>query len=89
MRVVRIQTDVRFEKRYRKLPNMIKESAKEKETLFRSDPFHPSLETHKLHGVDKDVWAFSINRKYRIKFLFLAAGTVLFLDIGKHDDVYR
>jgi len=74
-----------FEKEYRKLDKKIKDAAKEKENVFRADPFHPSLETHKLHGKEKDVWAFSINRKYRIKCVFLDNDTVLFLDIGLHD----
>jgi len=89
MRVVSIKTNARFEKRYRKLPRSVKESAKEKERLFREHPFHPSLETHKLNGKDRAVWAFSVNRKYRIKFIFLMDGHVLFLDIGTHDEVYR
>jgi len=63
--------------------------ADKKEVLFRSDPFHPSLETHKLHGKEKDAWAFSVTQKYRIKFLFLTDTIVLFLDVGTHNDVYR
>ena len=85
MGVVEIRTGRLFEKRYRKLDKKIKDAAKEKEAVFRADPFHPSLDTHKLHGKDKDMWAFSINRKYRIKFIFLRNGDVLFLDIGLHD----
>ncbi len=56
-----------------------------KELLFRDDPFNPSLRTHQLHGKDKGAWTFWINQKYRIKFLFLAQNSVLFLDIGTHD----
>ena len=89
MRIVHIETHARFDKRYRKLLKRIKESAKEKEKIFRIDPFHPSLNAHKLHGEEKDAWAFSIDQKYRIKFLFLNDNSVLFLDIGTHDNVYR
>ncbi len=88
MRIGHIETMPRFDRNYRKLPKRIKEAAKEKERIFREDAFHPSLETHKLHGKDKDTWAFSINRKYRIKFLFLKNDAVLFLDIGDHT-IYR
>ena len=62
--------------------------ADEKEALFKKDRFHPSLETHKLHGKDKETWAFSINRKYRIKFIFISNNHVLFVDVGTHD-IYR
>ena len=83
-----IETHPRFDKRYRNLTKKIKEAAKHKEQIFRTDPFHPSLRTHKLHGKDKDAWAFSINQKYRIKFLFLGEHRVPFLNVGTHDDVY-
>ena len=85
MSVAEIRTSTLFEKQYRKLPKKIKELAKQKEISFRKNPFHPSLETHKLHGKDKGAWAFSINRKYRIKFLFVEDGNVLFLEAGLHD----
>ncbi|MEJ0053498.1 MAG: hypothetical protein WDN10_02110 [bacterium] len=49
------------------------------------DPFLPSLGTHKLHGKDRGAWAFSIDRKYRIKFVFIAGDRILFLDVGTHD----
>lgn len=85
MSVSGIKTTLLFERHYRKLPKKIKELAKHKEAIFRDNPFHPSLETHKLQGKEKDTWSFSINRKYRIKFAFLAQGWVLFLDAGLHD----
>ena len=84
-----IESTSHFDKQYRKLSKKLKEAAKGKEAVFRADPFHPSLKTHKLHGKEKDAWAFSITQKYRVKFLFLTNPTVLFLDVGTHDDVYR
>ena len=63
------------------------ESADAKEALFREFPYHPSLRTHKLHGKEKDLSAFWINQKYRIKFIFVAKD-VVFLDVGTHD-IYR
>lgn len=84
MHIGRIETMPLFERHYRRLSKKIKEAAKEKEKMFRADAFHPSLETHKLHGKEKSTWAFSINRKYRIKFIFLKNNAVLFLDIGDH-----
>lgn len=79
-----------FEKRYKKLQKRIKEQAKEKEKIFRNNPFHPILGTHKLLGKEKEHWAFWINYSYRIKFVFLNNNDeeVLFLDIGTHD-IYK
>lgn len=83
-----IKTGAYFDKRYKKLPPKIKEKAKEREKIFREDAFDSRLRTHKLHGKEKDVWAFWVDCTYRIKFIFLENGYILFLDIGTHDDVY-
>jgi len=83
-----ISTLPKFDKQYKKLPKQIKELAKEKERFFREDPFHPKLRTHKLHGKEKEVWAFSVDYRYRIKFIFLNSASVIFINIGTHDEVY-
>lgn len=80
-----ISTHPRFDKHYKKLPEAVKEKAKAKETIFRNFPFDSSLRTHKLHGKDKDAWAFWIDHRYRIKFFFVTEHKVLFLDVGLHD----
>ena len=85
---MRVEYSDRYLKSASRLPAKIIALADAKEALFRESPFHPSLNTHKLHGKEKEVWAFSVNRAYRIKFLFLKNGAVLFLDIGTHDNVY-
>jgi plasmid maintenance system killer protein len=73
-----------FLKHVARLPKRIIILAKEKERIFRNDMFDPRLQIHKLHGKEKIIWAFWINRIYRIKFVFLTEETVLFLDIGTH-----
>jgi len=83
-----IKISPRFEKNYKRLPNHIKEKAKEKEHIFRDNPFNSRLKTHKLSGKDKECWAFWVDNSYRIKFIFLSIGEVLFLDIGTHD-IYK
>lgn len=83
-----IKTVAYFDKCYKKLPKKIREKAKEREQIFREDTFDPRLRTHKLHGKDKDSWAFWIDYIYRIKFVFLTEEEVLFLDIGTHD-IYK
>ena len=88
MAIKEIKVSPLFEKHYKKLPNRIKDKAKEKEEIFRKNPFHPALKTHKLSGKDKDCWAFWINYSYRIKFIFSGEDEVLFLDIGPHD-IYK
>lgn len=80
-----IKTVTYFDRCYKKLPQKIKEKAKEREQIFREDVFDPRLRTHKLHGKNKDSWVFWIDHAYRIKFIFLAEEEILFLDVGTHD----
>lgn len=78
-----------FIKRYGKLPIGLKKLTESKEELFKKDPFHPSLKTHKLHGKMAGRYdAFSINFRYRISFQFMGDKTIYFLGIGKHDEMY-
>ena len=77
-----------FLKHLSRLPKGIIEKAKEREQIFRKNAFDPRLRTHKLHGRDKDSWAFWIDYTYRIKFIFLSEEEVLFLDVGTHD-IYK
>lgn len=85
MSVSKILITAKFERQYKKLSRTIKTAANEKEIIFRNNVFDPRLDTHKLHGREKEAWAFSINRSYRIKFIFLAKGVVLFLEVGAHN----
>ena len=85
MQILTVRTVKRFDKHYRKLSKQIRDQAKEKERIFRDDPFNAILRTHKLHGKDRDSFAFWINNSYRIKFVFITQCEVLFLDIGTHD----
>lgn len=71
-----------------RLPRRIVEKAKEREQIFQEDAFDPRLRIHKLHGKEKESWAFWIDYTYRIKFVFLNEEAVLFLDVGAHD-IYR
>lgn len=74
----------RFKRAYKKLAIGLKSKAETKEKLFRVNPFHPSLDTHKLHGKLKNQWSFSVNKKYRILFEF-DSQNIVFLDVGDHE----
>ncbi len=87
-RVKRSEYSKRFLKSLDKLPRKIIDKAESKERIFRENPFHSTLRTHKLTGKEKESWAFWIDFHYRIKFIFLSGGEVLFLDVGKHD-IYK
>ena len=79
----------KFEKSLRKMPRFVKKAFLGKESLFVSNPFGASLETHKLHGKYKEYWAFTIVGQYRIMFKFANnERDVEFVNIGTHE-IYR
>lgn len=80
-----IKYSTKFLKRLSRLPEGIVKKAKERERIFRENAFDPRLRTHKLHGKEKEMWAFWIDYTYRIKFIFLNEEEILFLDVGTHD----
>lgn len=83
-----IRVSSRFKKFYKKLPKSLKEKAKEKEQIFRANPFDQRLDTHKLHGKYKDYWSFTVMNQYRIMFTFVDSDKVDFITIGTHN-IYK
>jgi len=71
-----IRASSKFKKSYRKLPKNIKQKAKEKEQIFRVNPFNPKLDTHKLHGKYQEYWAFTATGQYRIMFAFIDSDNI-------------
>lgn len=81
---MRIFYTSKFAREYNKLPVTLKEIAERQEMLFRTDPFHPHLKTHKLQGKLGGFWAFSLDYRYRIIFEFFENDTVHFHSVGTH-----
>lgn len=77
-----------FERAYKKLPQRIQQLATRKDQLFRGNPFHKQLRTHKLKGQLDGFWSYSINHAYRVLFRFISDREVLYYDIGTHE-IYK
>ena len=77
-----------FQKEYRQLSDIVKGRAEEKEKIFRANPFDKRLKTHKLGGRLADLWAFSIDYRYRIIFEFRNKNEIMFHAVGDHS-VYK
>lgn len=86
---MRITLTARFEKRYRELPEHIKQKLKKQQAFFLENPFHPSLHTEKLVPKSKEVWSFRIDRHYRVLFRFIETDHILLLTTGTHDQLYQ
>jgi addiction module RelE/StbE family toxin len=78
----------KFHFRFNKLPEKIKNIADKKVGIFKSNPLHPSLRLHELHGKFSGLWSISINNIYRIIFERQKNGDIIFVSIGKHD-IYK
>ena len=76
-----------FRKRIAKNPQLVR-LFREKVNLFQVEPYNAILRTHKLTGSLDEVWSFSVKHDCRILFEFKSDDHVLFIDIGKHDEVY-
>jgi mRNA interferase RelE/StbE len=77
-----------FLRQYNKLPKSLQTEAKEKIALFKQDPRHPFLKTHKLKGRMRNYFSFYVNYNCRIVFVYDSKTTVALLAIGDHD-VYK
>lgn len=56
--------------------------------LFKSNPKHPSLRTHKLTGSMGNMWSISVSMSKRMVYRLLDNDRAYFIDIGTHDEVY-
>ena len=57
---------------------------------LQTDPFQPHLELHPLSGKLAGCHAVSLTHTYRIILtLLIAEKTIILLDVGSHDEVYR
>lgn len=79
----------KFLRHFKKLSRIVQERAAERDALFRANPFDARLDTHKLHGKQKEEWSYAVDRSYRVTFTFAPDGSVVYTNIGTHDEVYR
>ena len=78
-----------FRKSFSCLDKQIQKRADKQIIIFKNNPFYPSLHTEKLIPKTKEVWSFRIDKKYRATFEFIDKNTILFLNIGPHDWIYK
>jgi mRNA-degrading endonuclease RelE of RelBE toxin-antitoxin system len=84
MTIKEIHYNPEFMGQFKRMPPDIKRRALKQELMLKSNPFHPSLRLHKLHGKLGSLWSVSVSRGYRIIFMPLNNGIILFVSIGKH-----
>ena len=76
----------KFAKRHPELRNLYQKTLQ----LLEHNPFHPSLRLHPLTGNLNGLHSISINLSYRITIdLLIDDETIIFINIGSHDEIYR
>ncbi len=86
--MITISYSSKFLRQLKKLEPALKDEAKIRINLFKSQISHSTLKVHKLHGKLDDCWAFSINYKYRIVFEYVSENEANLLAIDDHD-IYK
>lgn len=88
MKISLSHTTPQFEKDFINLPNKLRVKAVKKIRLFEENCFNSALDTHKLKGIIKNFWSFSVDNRYRVVFRFLPAKEVIYYRVGLHE-IYK
>lgn len=89
--MIKISFSTSFKRAFKKLIKgnaNLKEKFWQKVEIFTNNPFDSSLKTHKLSGKLQELWSFSIEYDIRVIFYFEDNQSIIFVDIGSHDQVY-
>lgn len=78
-----IKVDPQFVKSLKRLPYRIQLLSIKKYKLFSSNPFHPTLKTHRLRGKLRNYYSYRVNYSYRVVFA-LNDNIITLINIGTH-----
>ncbi len=84
-----IATHRTFDKKFVKLDVKIREKFKERRNLFVENPSHPLLDNHALKGDRLGQWSINITGDWRALYEFQDSGSIIFVDIDTHSNLYR
>ncbi len=75
-----------FEKNLKALTNQEQKLVANKLKIFIQNPFHPSLRTKKIQGLN-NVFEMSVNMDIRILWKYENGIIILLLDVGHHKNI--
>ena len=85
---MRIRYHNRFLKSFQKLPGKIPKNFFERLELFQREPFHPLLNNHSVEPAYPNWRSINITGDYRALYEVQAEGSVVFMKIGTHSELY-
>ena len=86
--MTRIYYSTHFIRKVKKLSPFDQSLLSSKIDVFRTDSNNPKLKVHALTGKLR-IFSFSLDYSRRVIFVKPEKDTVLFVDVGSHDEVYR
>ena len=87
--MTRIYYSTHFIRKVKKLSPFDQSLLSSKIDVFRTDSNNPKLKVHALTGKLRGYFSFSLDYSRRVIFVKPEKDTVLFVDVGSHDEVYR
>lgn len=78
----------RFLKGFQKLPGKIQGKFFERLELFQREPFHPLLHNHSVEPAYPSWRSINITGDYRALYEIQKEGSVVFMKIGTHSELY-
>ncbi len=78
-----------FGKKFKKLREGEKIRFKKRRNLFLVDPHDPLLQNHQLKGDQMGKWSINVGGDLRVIYKFEDSGTIIFLDIDTHSNLYN
>jgi addiction module RelE/StbE family toxin len=81
-------TNKNFDKAYSKLPETVKVKFKQRRSIFLTDEFNVILNNHSLSGQYARFRSINITGDFRAIYYRLEQDTVIFVDIGTHNQLY-
>lgn len=79
----------KFEKQYKRLRKNEQQRVRERITLFRTNPFHPTLENHPLQGKYTGYHSINVGGDLRALFKRVGAEEYWFARAGTHSELYE
>lgn len=79
----------KFDKKFSKFPEKIKNQCIDKIKIFIQNPYHPALNNHALHGKYLGYRSINISGDLRAVYKMQAENVALFIDIDSHANLYK
>ena len=85
---MRIRYHQRFLKDFQKLPVKIQGKVFERMELFQREPFHRLLNNHSVEAAYPNWRSINITGDYRALYEVQKEGSIVFMKIGTHSELY-